>query len=442
MNIVFISPIAWDNSGGAHRPVQFAQQLALRGHTVTYIEIEKSRTTAISENPRVLTLEDLGWDELNLVRAWYGFDYQSPASLTARLGEAFPALDEGGVVICSAPFRPAVEYLAPFAAAGYAIVYDTLDDISTMRALGTFCYDEMAENYLAEQSDLIITLSPRLRQKFARHKHTAFIRDGVDLQPFRTAAPFLPHDPELVPNLAEQIVRGELTLGFWGTMYDYNLDVPLLQTITRARPHWEFHFIGSYDLDPARPSLELKLHAPNVHFHTSVSRTTLAQCARSFDVCILPTPVTPFNLARDPLKVYEYLACYKPVVATNLEQLNEMPYVYLANDAQDFLGKVEAAARVPINAGELDVYLQEQTWVKRVDQLEGALGTLTQTARPLPTPPRGAMPGAETELDRSQAFAAHLERLVLDREAHIRELEEALAQSSIAQKVKRALGRP
>lgn len=442
MNIVFISPIAWDNSDSAHRPVQFARQLAQRGHHVTYIEIEKSRTLPLSENPRVLTLEDLGWDELNLVRAWYGYAYQSPANLHARLLELVPSLLEGGVLICSAPFRPALETLAPFAAAGYSIVYDTLDDISEMRALGTFCYDDAAENYLAEQSDFIITLSPRLREKFSHYKNVTLIRDGVDLTPFRAAAPFVPTEFETIPTLADQLVRGALTLGFWGTMYTYNLDVPLLQTITHARPQWEFHFIGAYDLDPARPSLAQMLAASNVHFHNSVPRATLAQCARAFDVCLLPIPVTPFNLARDPLKVYEYLACYKPVVATNLEQLEGMPYVYLSRDADDFLSNIETAARVQINAAELDTYIQAQTWAKRADQLEQVLVTLPRTPRTLPPPPRDAISNATAELDRAQAFAAHLERLVNDREHHIQELEDALTQSSIVHKVKRALGRP
>src|SRR6187431_997901 len=119
MNIVFISPIAWDNSGGAHRPVQFARALARRGHSVTYVEIEKSRMPPVSENPRVLNLEQLGWDELNLVRAWYGFDYDAPlkASIHSDVQLNVPT-EDGGTVICSAPFRPALDYLPALAAAG------------------------------------------------------------------------------------------------------------------------------------------------------------------------------------------------------------------------------------------------------------------------------------------------------------------------------------
>src|SRR5581483_1542305 len=270
---------------------------------------------------------------------------------------------------------------------------------------------------------------------FRAYPNVTLIRDGVDL------APFL--DPQGSRRSLSQetplgLKTGDLTLGFWGTMWDYNLDVPLLQMLTRARSQWQWHFIGAYDLDPTRPSIARALAAPNVHFHDSVPRETLAQYAQSFDVCILPVPVTPFNLARDPLKVYEYLACYKPVVATNLEQLAGMPYVYLSCNAEEFLNNIERAARTNMDRAALDAYLNEQTWAKRADQFWTAIESLPHRARALSPPPRGAMPNAETELDRWQAFAHHLERLAQAQQAHIADLENALRESGLAQKLKRA----
>ncbi len=439
MNVVFLSPIAWDNSGGAHRPVQFAQELARRGHHVTYVEIEKSRTLPLSPNPRVLNLEQLGWDALNLLRAWYGLSYHAPRDAAERLLAALPAAPEPGIVICAAPFRPVLPLAAALAARGYALVYDVLDDISEMRALGAYCYDDLAETYLAEHAALVVTLSPRLCAKFRAHPNVTLVRDGVDLAPFRNPDLEGPQDLRGLNHLE----RGAITLGFWGTMWEYNLDLPLLQTLTRARTDWQWHFVGAYDLDPARPSLAQALAAPNVHFHPSVARPALARAARSFDVCILPTPVTPFNLARDPLKVYEYLACYKPVVATNLEQLAGMPYVSLSRDAAEFLSNVERAVQIPIARAALDAYLDAQTWSRRTDALLAALERLPRRVPPpegVP-PPQGAMPGAEHELARWHAFTRHLERLVRDREAHTAALEAALRQAGLRARLKRVLGR-
>jgi hypothetical protein len=395
---------------------------------VTYLEIEKSRTLQASANPRVLNLEQLGWDEVQLVRAWYGLDYTLADAGTRLLELGLGSA--GGVVICSAPFRPALELVRWFAERGYTVVYDVLDDIGEMRALGVYCYDDAAEDYLARNADLLVTLSPRLTEKFQQCKNVVMIRDGIDRAPF----------PQNGASVQKRQAGGALTLGFWGTMWDYNLDVPLLQNMTRERPEWQWEFIGAYDLDPARPSIAQALAAPNVHFHPSVPRETLAERAKQFDVCILPTPVTPFNLARDPLKVYEYLACYKPVVATNLTQLQDMPHVHLSRDAQEFLRNVERAAVETIEPAEMDAYLREQTWEKRTDALWNAIEGLPREPRTLDAPPRGAMTGAGTELDRWQAFSNHLERIARDREQHAQDLERALQQSSFSNKLKRALG--
>jgi hypothetical protein len=194
-----------------------------------------------------------------------------------------------------------------------------------------------------------------------------------------------------------------------------------------------------YDLDPARPSLARALASPNVHFHAPVTRSQLAQYAASFDVCILPTPVTPFNLSRDPLKVYEYLACGKPVVTTDLEQLEGMPYVLRSRDAADFLANVECAAKMQIDHAALDRYLDQQTWGRRVDELIAAVDALPFSPRTTTQPPHGAMENVENELERWQAYTRHLERLAQDRATHTRELERALVQSSVANKLKRAL---
>jgi len=124
---------------------------------------------------------------------------------------------------------------------------------------------------------------------------------------------------------------------------------------------------------------------------------------------------------------------------------------------------VEWASCFELDQARIEIFLQEQTWAKRTDQLLDAV-TLRQSnhpatgpacashlpaqagadrlARALPPPPRGAMPDAPTDLERWRAFARHLERLAQDRQAHVRELEQALEQSSLVNKVKRMLRIP
>ena len=116
-----------------------------------------------------------------------------------------------------------------------------------------------------------------------------------------------------------------------------------------------------------------------------------------------------------------------------------MPHVFLSRDANEFLENIERAATEKIIPAELDAYLHEQTWAKRTDALLQEWNARPQHTRTLPPPPHGAMPNAANEIDRWQSFAKHLERIVQDREQHIHALENALRESSMSNKLKRAL---
>jgi glycosyltransferase involved in cell wall biosynthesis len=430
MDFLFFSPIGWDNMDGAHRPVRFAMELAQRGHRVLYIQLEKSRVKPRTETLRVYDLAELGLGERRVLAAYYGLDYGASDDARAALGnllDTWKTHGEAQVAIYSAPFRPFLEFLPMLRTRGYRLVFDVLDDYAAMRAFGYFCYDPAAEQFLAQNCDLALPLSPALAHKVQAYgaQHTCLLKDGVDLELFREA-PVTP-----VP-----IARGELTLGFWGWIWAYNVDVPLLAHLAHVRPTWQLHLIGPYEERVAQ-----LLHFPNVQFHGQVARARLRAYAAQFDVCLLPLPNDAFNRARDPLKVYEYLACGKPVVATDQPQLAGMPGVYLSCSDAEFVAQVERAAGERVDPVQLQRFLEEQTWARRVDELLHAVESTPPAPRALAESPRGAMPGAETELERWRAYAQHLEKMVDDHDAHARELERALEQTGWRYKLTRALGR-
>lgn len=428
MDFLFCSPIAWDNIG--NRPVRFAFELARRGHRALYVQLEKSRAKPHEANLCVYDLEELGLGGQRVLAAYYGLDYGAMDG--ARLGlekilDGWEIRDAAKVVIISAPFRPFLEFMLMLQTRGYRTVFDVLDDYTAMRALGYFCYDAESERFLAQACDLALPLSPDLEKKMREYGalRVCLLKDGVDLEAFRDR------------NAAGvSVERGELTLGFWGWIWPYNTDVPLLAHLARSRPSWQIHLLGPLDDAVAR-----SLNLPNIHFHGQVPRRQLRAYADQFDACLLPAPDDAFNRARDPLKVYEYLACEKPVVATNQPQLAGMVGVYLSRDAEEFIANVERAAREPLDGVRLSEFLAGQTWTRRVDTLLDLLETSPNEPHAFGPPPRGAMSGAENDRERWQAYARHLERLVADREAHIADLERALTQSGLRARLKRLLGR-
>ena len=69
-----------------------------------------------------------------------------------------------------------------------------------------------------------------------------------------------------------------------------------------------------------------------------------ANWVHSFDVALIPFQLTELTLCTSPVKVYEYLAAGKPVVATALPELQLMgDWVQVAENADQFTQHLGAA---------------------------------------------------------------------------------------------------
>jgi hypothetical protein len=90
-------------------------------------------------------------------------------------------------------------------------------------------------------------------------------------------------------------------------------------------------------------------------------------------VAMVPWKVSPITLAVSPIKVYEYLAMRKPVVAPDLPLLSEIPGVLCSPDRQRFIQNLEQARHLAVNIGQIsgliDAYLQHNSWQTRVEML-------------------------------------------------------------------------
>lgn len=415
---------------GALPPVQFTRELLRRGHRVLFVELEHSAQRPRTRDLWVAGPQELGLAEMASQRAWYGQPY---GELDAWREGVARALDEfegeapdGRVAIWTLPFAPLVELAPMLKGRGYYLVYDCLDDFEGLTTVGYHFYFREVEEYLIEQCDLVVALSDTLIEKFrVKRADIVLLRDGITPGDFANV-------PARVPD------PGVLHLGFWGTITHFMVDLDLLEYVAKARPNWQIDLIGPYDFDPLAPRVGPRLSAhPNIHLLGRQPHAALARRLGEWDVCILPSPVDRFNLGRDPVKVYEYLAGYRKVVATNLRQLDWMPYVFLARDYSEFVAYVEEATASPVDHAVVDKFLAAQTWASRVDSL---LGNIART------PARGGVapftpPPPKTNADALLAYIASLERLVAERTEHVRQLGRMLAETGVRHRLRRLLGR-
>ena len=132
-------------------------------------------------------------------------------------------------------------------------------------------------------------------------------------------------------------------LGFAGNFLASKVDLDLLESLARVRPECTLLLVG-----PARPESAARLERlaglPNVHWVGPKPYEEVPRYVAAFDVGLIPYVTNAYTRSVFPLKLYEYLAAGKPVVASGLPELAGLePHVVLADGAQDFIAQVDAA---------------------------------------------------------------------------------------------------
>ncbi len=190
---------------------------------------------------------------------------------------------------------------------------------------------------------------------------SAYVPNAADAELFGAAATPLPCPRDLV-DLPRPI------LGFSGTL-EAKTDIELLCRLAAERPDWTFAFVGHADNVPQIGRLR---RLQNVHFLGLKQRDELPGYFRAFDICLVPFHRAAEIDSISPLKVFEYLAAGRPVVATDVAELQDLgDFVHLVAPGEDFATHIEDAL-----AGECDAlvarrlaFARTNGWDTRVRQL-------------------------------------------------------------------------
>ena len=261
---------------------------------------------------------------------------------------------------------------------GWRLVYDCMDEHTGFGTHGA-CTEEDERKLIAE-ADLVLVTSRPLLDKVARARPDALrLPNAADAErfenlPVRGASP--------LARLARPVV------GYYGAISAW-FDVAAVAEASRRHPEWSFALVG----DTAGASLESLDGRPNVHRFGEVPYDKLPAFVAGFDVCTIPFERTPLTEATNPVKLYEYLATGKPIVARRLPELEPFAEVVTLYDASaDFTAALERAVReegAAGLAGRRRALARENTWQVRYRALRDRLDRVPAAAKPNSLPPRG-----------------------------------------------------
>ena len=249
-----------------------------------------------------------------------------------------------------------------------ASVYHCIDNFSETRyPLSSSTTVRAMEDALWRKVDLVLARTPRLVEgRESLNLNTHVLSGGVDTDHFNPATTSEP-PPHLTKIPSPRV-------GFLGTIDD-RLDYELLLSVVQALPDMNFVFVGPTrrhlaDTGPLRA-------LPNVHFFPACTPTEAPTAMSAFDVCTIPYRINAYTEGVSPIKLYEYLAMEKPVVATQLPYiLREKDCISIAEDSDSFVRQLKAAAANP-GASEIKRTRRERahahSWKTHADTIERLL---------------------------------------------------------------------
>jgi glycosyltransferase involved in cell wall biosynthesis len=248
-------------------------------------------------------------------------------------------------------------------------VYDVVDDYAEQ--VGPDArrrrFVAEADEAAAQRSQVVFATTNGLYERqLARNPQTHLVRNGADFAHFS-------HGNGTAPEV------GTLTgpvIGFTGNLTAEKVDFDLLETVARKRPGWSFVLVGPPGRD-ARAGLERLGALENVHVLGFRPYDELPAYVSGFSVGVIPYRATAYTRNCSPLKVFEYLAAGKAVVASGVPDLRGMePDVVLADGAEAFVAALDdaVAADSPGAVARRRQLAEQNTWDARTERLLDLVG--------------------------------------------------------------------
>lgn len=176
----------------------------------------------------------------------------------------------------------------------------------------------LAERFAYRSADVVLVTNESYRDVAIargrrREDDVYVVRNAPDLQLFR------PVDPDESLRKDTSFLIGYV--GLMGPQDGVDHTIHALAALKKGRSDWRAVFVGEGDVLPEARRLAAEVGLDGmVHFTGWVGGDRLVSILASLDVCVAPNPKTPLNEVSTMVKLLEYMAMSRPVVAYDLAE--------------------------------------------------------------------------------------------------------------------------
>jgi glycosyltransferase involved in cell wall biosynthesis len=234
-------------------------------------------------------------------------------------------------------------------------VYDCVDDWPSF-------FPNPIERQWVERIDLALTKKARLLfagsdpladKKRAVNSNSFVVNHAADVAHFSKAS----HAETVVPEELDRLSRPRI--GFVGMIDTLRFDATLINEIAN-RADYQVVIVGGF-MNGANTLIPDR---PNIHRLGMKSVWQLPGYLKGMDICIMPYKINETTRYIFPLKLFEYLATGKPVVATPIPAVQRHASALYVAEGADFVSTVERALAedTPERRSERQAYAQLRDW--------------------------------------------------------------------------------
>ncbi len=231
-----------------------------------------------------------------------------------------------------------------YAAQNLATVYDLADDLGAMigespqipsmlRPMGEICGNIMVHRNIKVSNNVTLTTGDlKDRYKVPADK-SEIISNGVDIHMFRNYG----------PKIKEELGFNGFIVGYVGVLREWVDFEPLFSILSELNSEINVVIVGKEGLFQENVELAKKYGLENrVKFTGMIPYSLVSKYISAMDVCLIPFKKGPISESAIPLKLFEYLACEKPVISTKLSGIEKIAHdkIFYASTKEELKNQI------------------------------------------------------------------------------------------------------
>ncbi|NME83076.1 glycosyltransferase [Clostridium sp. SM-530-WT-3G] len=269
------------------------------------------------------------------------------------ISDVFSSIKEEAVFIFEAPYIKFVPYLEKAKKLGIKTIYEHIDNWET--SLGSLLYDPKSFESFIKDSDYLIATSIELQKQINKYteKEVHYLPNAVDITIF---------EPKYNYECPKDLNIGkEKTLLYFGSLWGEWFDWDLVKNTALECPNSTFNMIGEYS---GIPDI-VKSMPPNVYFLGLKKQSELPAYLHYSDIAMLPFKNCEIGKYVSPLKIFEYIAMEKQVLATPLPDIIGYPNTICSEDYNEWVNTIKSH----IELESTSEFIAANSWYNRCNNI-------------------------------------------------------------------------